>query len=80
MPKYDCANCERLNGTAVTTSSYPCGLSACLFVAKERSESDTYSRGWICPKCGRVLSPYTSECPCYFEHIKPTCLGGQNDD
>ena len=21
--------------------------------------------GWICPKCGRGLSPWTSECPCY---------------
>lgn len=21
-------------------------------------------QGWICPKCGRVLSPHTSECPC----------------
>lgn len=20
--------------------------------------------GWICPKCGRVLSPYTPSCPC----------------
>ena len=20
--------------------------------------------GWICPKCGRGLSPYTSSCPC----------------
>ena len=26
-------------------------------------------------ECGRALSPYTSECPCYFEHIKPTCNG-----
>ena len=20
--------------------------------------------GWICPKCGRALSPYTAVCPC----------------
>lgn len=20
--------------------------------------------GWVCPKCGRVLSPTTSSCPC----------------
>ena len=23
------------------------------------------SVGWICPKCGRALAPWTSECPCY---------------
>ena len=23
--------------------------------------------GWICPVCGRVLSPWTHVCPCYNE-------------
>ena len=22
--------------------------------------------GWICPKCGRGLAPWVSECPCYL--------------
>ena len=24
--------------------------------------------GWICPKCGRALSPYTNECPCSIKY------------
>ena len=23
--------------------------------------------GWICPKCGRGVSPYTNVCPCYHQ-------------
>ena len=24
--------------------------------------------GWICPNCGRVLSPYIDECPCSIKY------------
>lgn len=24
-------------------------------------------QGWVCPKCGRVNSPNTTTCPCYYE-------------
>ena len=27
-------------------------------------ENDELAHGWICPICGRVLSPTTSTCPC----------------
>ena len=31
------------------------------------------SVGWICPKCGRALAPWISECPCYLEkEVIPT--------
>lgn len=30
--------------------------------------------GWICPKCGRVYSPFTSMCPyCGNADFKITC-------
>lgn len=31
------------------------------------------SNGWICPKCGRALAPWVSECPCYFTNLQVTC-------
>ena len=27
---------------------------------------NVYQTGWVCPKCGRVLAPWMSECPCYY--------------
>lgn len=34
------------------------------------------SEGWICPKCGRALAPWVSECPCYLADAKITCTNG----
>jgi predicted amidophosphoribosyltransferase len=28
--------------------------------------------GWVCPKCGRILAPHVSVCPC-CEDFKITC-------
>lgn len=30
------------------------------------------SEGWICPKCGRALAPWMSECPCYYDRLAVT--------
>lgn len=27
--------------------------------------------GWMCPVCGRVNSPNTTTCPCYYEQHRP---------
>ena len=32
--------------------------------------------GWICPKCGRVMSPTTPYCPCNGEGKKTTVSTG----
>ena len=31
--------------------------------------SSNLSYGWICPRCGKVLSPYTKECGCKDNNI-----------
>jgi len=32
--------------------------------ANQKTQSAGVITGWICPVCGRGLSPYTSFCPC----------------
>ena len=38
-----------------------------------RAEKGFALTGWVCPLCGRALSPWTSMCPCYLENAQITC-------
>ena len=42
---------------------------------EDPNEAQTYAvQGWICPKCGRCLAPWMSECPCNYISLNgPTC-------
>lgn len=48
-------NAEWYNTQTVTPQSYSIG---------DNYAEPFYRTGWVCPKCGRVLSPDTGVCPC----------------
>lgn len=37
------------------------------FVSMPYEKPSIYQQGWVCPKCGAVMSPTTNECP----HCRP---------
>jgi len=42
-----------------------------------KATTPTYGQmGWICPVCGRVLSPFTQQCPCRTPPLVVTCETG----
>lgn len=36
--------------------------------------------GWVCPICGRGLSPFTSACPCRNENTITAIFNSQDDN
>ena len=48
-------NAEWYNTKTTASQSYSIG---------DNYAEPFYRTGWVCPKCGRVLSPDTTACPC----------------
>ena len=40
---------------------------------EEKLENVFPNYGWLCPRCGRGLSPFTSTCPCVPQSMIVTC-------
>lgn len=64
-----CARCGTKIYNSSTASDVDNYCTNCLMVVKinkfneVRKEQDAFIRGWICPSCGEVYSPYISKCP-----------------
>lgn len=46
------------------------------FISIPYTEPKVYQQGWVCPKCGAVMSPNAQECPHCMPAPKFTCGTG----
>lgn len=63
----NCINCgrEMRNTTGGNYACEYCGISINDLVYRPNNyiSEPLLNQGWVCPKCGAVMSPYTSHCP-----------------
>jgi ribosomal protein L37AE/L43A len=79
----DCGYIEKLS-TLIPNSELKQFLNDYNKTAKVSTDSDLQGigglYGWICPKCGAVMSPYESFCPnCTQRNWEVTCTTGTNN-
>ena len=61
-------NCRNITTKPIITS-FPYNDITISTEPNEKCTRDPTNKklyGWICPVCGRGLSPYTNECSCYL--------------
>ena len=59
-----CEKCGRYKTISDTSSIWKCDC-------EQNLSGGLY--GWLCPKCGRGNSPFTTTCPCQPLDFKITC-------
>jgi len=61
-----CVKCGKPLGSIYYTIDDQPWCSEC-YLRFEKETTPAYSQGWICPRCGRVNSPYVNQCPCSID-------------
>ena len=58
-----CFKCGKPLGTVYYVVDNQPWCQEC-YLKFQKETAPSYAQGWICPRCGRVNSPYVSQCPC----------------
>lgn len=69
--RYECKACGKVWSAHSDREAVHPAFSCSVTVSDYPSPSYGQT-GWICPKCGKVLAPWMSECDCYRKMTSPT--------